>query len=76
MLLPFDFAVITYEEAKLLRDFIRAKTDSPDRDKDYDQMRKDGVLEIYSKLDDFCKMAEHYEYNLQRLDPSDFVTRD
>jgi hypothetical protein len=74
MLLPFDFAVITAAEAKLLMEFIEKQTATKSLSRNYDKMQKLGVLELYNKLREFVEAAHHYEWQLRGLDTGRFIT--
>jgi len=51
MLTPFQFGIIT--EAKVLLDFIEKATATKAFPRNYDKMRKMGVLEIYDNFKKF-----------------------
>ncbi len=74
MLLPFDFAVITTAEARLLMEFIEKQTATKGDSRNYGKMQKLGVLEIYNKLREFVEAAHHYEWQLRTLEPGRFLT--
>jgi hypothetical protein len=75
MLMPFDWAVLTVEDARLLRGFIQKVTGTPAQPKNYKKMQDAGVLDIYHKLDEFVEARDHYQNDLRRLDPNDFEPR-
>lgn len=75
MLMPFDFVILTYDEAVTLCEFVKKnilvpKGTKPSPAKDI----KDGVAALYSKLTEFITMSNHYQNDLRSLDPGDFVT--
>lgn len=70
MLLPFDFALLTVEEARLLIKFIERQTATKSNSKNYEKMTKLGVMEIYRKLEEFTLASDHYNYDLRCLETS------
>ena len=76
MLLPFEFAVITVQEARLLMEFIEKQTATKSISKNYEKMQKLGVMEMYDKLCSFVGSADHYEHELRTVETWRFVTRD
>ena len=73
MLTPFQWAIITVDEARLLMDYIERKTDTPAFPKNYKKMQKEGILDMYNKLRFFVEEATQYEGNLRYLNPDDYV---
>lgn len=73
MLLPFQWAALTLEEAKLLMKYIEESTATKGDSRNYAKMRKAGVLDIYNKLREFVETAQHYEDRLRYFDPDDFM---
>ena len=67
MLMPFEWAVLTIEEAKLLIDYIEKSTATKTIPRYYEKMQRFGMLEIYRKLREFVELHEHHQ-GLQRLD--------
>ena len=76
MLLPFQWAVLTIEEAKLMLDYIEKTTASKGLSRNYHKMQKVGMLETYNKLREFIESAAHYDEYLRPLDPYSFQTKD
>ena len=76
MLMPFQWAVLTIEEAKLLMQYIEKTTSTKTIPKHYEKMQKAGMFSIYEKLREFVEVNAQYECHLRYLDPSDFETRD
>lgn len=73
MLTPFQFAIITVEEAQELMGYIERSTNTPAFSKNYKKMEKEGVLEIYNKLRNFVEESTQYNGNLRYLNPDDYV---
>lgn len=69
MLLPFDWAVITLNEAKILVDFIEKSTATPKIPINYEKMSKVNILEMYDKLKHFITNSQHYK-NIEHIDLS------
>ncbi len=76
MLLPFDFAVLTKEEAKLLKEFIEKMTATKNNTRNYEKMQKLGIMLIYDKLREFVESSDHYQHSIRNLDTSRLVTED
>lgn len=64
MLLPFDFAIITVEEANQLIAFIEKMTATKGDPRNYGKMIKLGVMELYDKLRTFVGNSHHYNHEL------------
>lgn len=75
MLLPFQWAVITIEEATLLMQYIETSTATKSMYRNYDKMQKAGVMGIYEKLREFVDSVEHYNNNLRYLDANEYLTK-
>jgi len=60
MLLPFEFGIITIEDASLLKTFIEKQTATKAYPVNYKKMQEEGVMNIYEKLIDFIYSHEHY----------------
>lgn len=69
MLLPFQWAVLTVEEAKLLIAYIETSTATKTIKRNYDKIKKAGMMEIYDKLRTFIIDSDNYEYNLRHFNP-------
>ena len=67
MLMPFEWAVLTIEEAKLLMNYIEKSTSSKTIPRRYEKMQELGLLEIYNKLREFVELHTHHQ-GLQELD--------
>lgn len=76
MLLPFEWTVLTVEDAKLIIEFIEKSTATKGLSKNYDKMQKAGVMEIHGKLSEFVDMNIHYHNELKNLDTFDFQKKD
>lgn len=76
MLLPFQWAVLTVEEARLLMSYIESSTATKSQFKNYDKMQKAGMLQVYEKLREFVETSVQWEGNLRWLDPNNFETRE
>lgn len=70
MLLPFDFAVISVDEAKKIMDFIVKMTATKKRVFNDAKIRELGMMEIYQRLQEFVQMSNHYKNDLQYFEPS------
>lgn len=68
MLLPFQFSILTLEEAKLLISFIEKSTATKTHNRNYDKICKMGILDMYNKLRDFVEEATHYDGQLKYFD--------
>ncbi len=68
MLLPFQWAVITLQESKLLMKFIEESTSTKSDPKNYAKMQKSGVLEVYNALREFVESSCNYDGNLRYLE--------
>jgi len=73
---PFEFAVITVDEARHLMKFIEESTGTPSMPRNYDKMGKRGVLQIYNSLRQFVEKVDHYRDNLEYFDPSSYQRSD
>ena len=76
MLLPFEFAILTVEEAKLLKKFIEESTATKAFPKNYMKMGSAGVLELYRKLEEFLHDRQQWNDRLRYFDPNDFAPAD
>ena len=75
MLLPFNWSLLTLDEARQLVDYIEKSTATNGQSRNYDKMTKVGVMDIYSKLREFVEAADHYEANIRYLNTDDFERR-
>jgi hypothetical protein len=75
MLTPFQWVVLTVEEARKLQDYIERSTATKGLAVNY-EILKVGMLEIYSKLAEFVEMSDHYGANLRDFNPDDFARED
>lgn len=73
MIMPFDWAVLTIEEAKLLMEYIEKSTATKTQPKYYDKIQRLGMLPIYEKLREFVELHNHYQ-GLRTLDVYDLAT--
>lgn len=73
MLMPFEWAVLTVQEAKLLMEYIEKSTSSKTMPKRYDKIQQVGMLEIYTRLRDFVESHSQYQA-LQGLNIDSLVT--
>jgi len=76
MLTPFQWAVLTVEDARLLMQYIEKTTATKSQPRNYDKMQKAGMLEVYNRLREFVELNTHFENTLRYLDTSDFERRD
>ena len=74
MLLPFQWVVLTLEEAKTLMRFIETSTATKTIPIHYEKMRKFGILETYEKLRQFVEASHQYDYHLRNLDSGELVS--
>lgn len=72
MLMPFQWAILELEEARILLKHI----ENIGGYRNYDKMRELGLLDIYNRLREFVGVADHYEANIRYLDPSDYARTD
>lgn len=75
MLLPFDFAVLTSDEASILFEFIEKATETKACPKNYKKMQELGIHDIYVNLREFLEMRHSYCNNLRYLNPDDYQTK-
>ena len=73
MLMPFDWAVLTVQEAKLLMEYIEKSTATKTQPRFYEKIQKLDMLPIYEKLREFVELHNQYQA-LQTLDISDLAT--
>ncbi|MDE2095688.1 MAG: hypothetical protein KGL39_00395 [Patescibacteria group bacterium] len=73
MLLPFEWAVLTMEEAHLLKEYIEKTTAIKGLPVNYKGMTKVGMREIHSKLCEFVRASTNYMVNLQFFNPDDYA---
>ena len=71
--MPFEWAVLTVQEARLLMTYIEKSTATKTMPKRYDKMQQFGVLPIYEKLRDFVELNAQYQA-LQSLDIGSLLT--
>lgn len=67
MLLPFQSAVLTVEEAQILVTFIESKTSTPGVPINFTKIKAEGLYEIYNDLKNFLREYGHYEEILRDL---------
>jgi len=67
---------LTFDEAKLLMEFIEKSTATKGLTRNYEKMQKAGVMEIYNRLREFVEQKVHYEDQIRYLDTSRYVTDD
>lgn len=65
MLMPFEWAVITVEEARILKKFIEASTATKAYPVNYKKIEEAGMQIMYDKLSMFISEHEHYEGQLR-----------
>lgn len=70
MLLPFEWAVLTVQEARQLMEYIEKSTATKTMPRNYDKIHKAGLTDIYDKLRQFVEANAQYEINLRYLDTS------
>jgi len=73
MIMPFDWAVLTIEEAKLLMEYIEKSTATKTQPKYYEKIQRLGMLPIYEKLREFVELNSHYQ-GLRTLNIGDLAT--
>ena len=61
MLMPFDWAVLTVEEAKLLMEYIEKSTATKTQPKYYEKIQRLGLLPIYEKLREFVELHNQWK---------------
>ena len=76
MLNPFEYSIITLEEAKKLVQFIEKTTSTPSLSKNYLKMQELGILSIYDELRMFINNCNHYEDYLRYFDSKDYKRSD
>ena len=72
MLLPFEWTVLSVQEARLLMEYIENSTSSKTMPKRYDKIQQVGMLPIYEKLREFVEANAQYN-NLHNLNTSDLM---
>ena len=72
--MPFEWAVLTVQEARLLMEYIEKTTATKGLSRNYDKIYKAGMADIYSKLREFVE-ANHQYHNLHNLDTCDLLTK-
>ena len=75
MLLPFEWAILTLEEAKLMKDYIQKSTARKGLSVDYKRIHEAGLSGIWEKLEEFINQAEHYRHQLKDFDPHEKLDR-
>ena len=73
MMMPFDWAVLSIEEAKLLMEYIEKSTATKTQKKYYEKIQRLGILPIYQKLREFVELHNQYKA-LQTLDIGSLAT--
>lgn len=73
MLLPFQWAILTVEEARLLVEYIEKSTATKTMPRYYEKTQKVGMLQIYEKLREFVEVNAQYEA-LKNLDIGSLAT--
>lgn len=76
MLLPFQFAILTREDAKVLTDYLLKSVGAKASESKWKKLQELGISEIYSKLEEFLSMSYHYDNELHSLDSSDFQRKE
>ena len=76
MLMPFEWAVLTVEEASELSAFIEKMTATPTQPINFKKMQDLGIYDMYNKLRHLVDQAAHYQRNLESLNPDDFASYD
>lgn len=76
MLLPFQWSVLTLDEARTLMKFIEESTATKGQSRNYDKMQKAGVLEVYNSIRTFVEKADHWSGNLEYFNPDDYARED
>lgn len=72
MLQPFDWAVLTKEEAVILIAFIDKTLGA----RNYKALQEAGMMQIYSALKKFVEQSDHYEHHVSDFQPSDYKRND
>lgn len=73
MLMPFEWAVLTVQEARLLMEYIEKSTSSKTMPRRYDKIQEAGMLPVYEKLREFVELRQQYQA-LQTLDIGSLMT--
>lgn len=73
MLMPFDWAVLTVQEARLLMEYIEKSTATKTQPRYYEKIQKAGMLPIYEKLREFVETNAQHQA-LQNLDINSLAT--
>lgn len=76
MLLPFEFVILTLEDAQKLVNYIETSTATVTNLKNTNKMIKLGVYDIYMKLEEFVRQSKHYKDNLCWFLPDDYLRKD
>ena len=61
MLMPFEWAVLTVTDARLIMEYIEKSTSSKTMPRRYEKMQEVGMLPIYEKLREFVETHTQYE---------------
>lgn len=69
MLLPYQVATLTIEDAKALINFIVSKT-SEGNSRNYKAIIESGLMRLFNELEDFVKYHDQYEDEFKYLDTS------
>lgn len=76
MLQPFEFAILTQQDAEILVEFIIKQTASKSSPINYKKMGELKVLNIYEQLMNFIESKRQYDNNLKSLDSGRLVYND
>jgi hypothetical protein len=71
--MPFEWAVLTVQEARLLMEYIEKSTSSKTMPRRYDKIQEAGMLPVYEKLREFVELRQQYQA-LQTLDIGSLMT--
>jgi hypothetical protein len=72
MLMPFEWAVITVEEARILKKFIETVTATKAYPVNYKKIEESGMKIMYDKLSMFISEADHYAGQLKYFQEKDY----
>lgn len=74
MLIPFDFAIMTIDDANQIRNFIIKVTDKKGH-VNHKKIEEEGLTELFNKVNRFIEGREQWIHTLENLNTSDFEPR-
>lgn len=74
MLIPFDFAIMTIEDANRIYKFIIKMTDKKGQ-VNHKKIEEEGLTDLFNKVSRFIEGRDQWIYTLENLSTSDFEPR-